>query len=88
LNEGQRLERRPRKTLTIEDTDSGSRRPDGVFVQKHKPRASAPFKWFCVMVSLFSDPGATKAKAHAVGVGVVRVFLVAGAGFEPAAFRL
>ena len=40
------------------------------------------------ILSLCSDQDGTKAKTHAVGVGIVQLTLVAGAGFEPAAFRL
>ena len=40
------------------------------------------------ILSLCSDRVSTNAKAHAFGVGSRQLTLVAGAGFEPAAFRL
>ena len=40
------------------------------------------------ILSLCSEQEGTKAKPHAVGVGVRQLTMVAGAGFEPAAFRL
>jgi site-specific DNA recombinase len=40
------------------------------------------------ILSLCSEPGATKAKARSGATGVRQLTMVAGAGFEPAAFRL
>jgi len=40
------------------------------------------------ILSLCSDEEGTKAKARTGGAGVVQLTMVAGAGFEPAAFRL
>ena len=59
------------------------------------PDATAPnghkielFGELGAILSLCNNGMGTNAKTHAVGVGYRQVTVVAGAGFEPAAFRL